>query len=204
MGRRADGTHRRFQEGVEKLRCFQLIAQGIDNVPMMLALHRHPELWNADNFRTTYPGTPHSEADDILLRYTGPGAARSVDTVIEDDKPIWLPAAKVLPWRPIVFDLMRRVEAYQLDRLLITRLRPGARIQPHADNVGEYAANNDERARFHVVLQGLPGSLYHNGGETTQMLTGQVWTFTPREVHAVENNSSDDRVHLIVDVCIAP
>lgn len=186
------------------MRNFQLIATGVDNVPMMLALQRHPELWNADTFRTTYPGTPHSEADDILLRYTGPSAYRSVDTVIEDDRPVWLPAASVLPWKPIVLDLMRRVEAYQLDRLLITRLRPGARIAPHADDVGEYAANNDERARFHVVLQGLPGSLYHNGDESVCMTTGSVWTFMPRLVHSVENGSADDRIHLIVDVCIAP
>lgn len=186
------------------MRYFQIIAQGVDTMPMMLALQRHPELWNADTFRTTYPGTPHSDADDILLRYTGPGAARSVDTVIEDERPVWLPAASKLPWRPIVLDLMRRVEAYQLDRLLITRLRPGARIQAHADNVGAYAAQNDERTRFHIVLQGLPGSLYHNGDETVAMLTGSVWTFTPRQVHAVENNSTDDRVHMIADVCLVP
>ena len=186
------------------MRYFQLIAGGVDTMPMLLALQRHPELWNSDTFRTTYPGTPHSEVDDILLRYTGPSADRSVDTVIEDEQPVWLPAARMLPWRTITLDLMRRVEAYQLDRLLITRLRPGARIAPHADNVGDYAAANNERARFHVVLQGFPGSLYHNGDETVAMLSGQVWTFTPREVHSVENNSSDDRIHLIVDVCLAP
>jgi hypothetical protein len=186
------------------MRYFQQIAAGIDTMPMLLAIHRQPHLWNADRFRTTYPGTPHGEADDILLRYTGPSASRSVDTVIEDDEPVWLPAASALPWKPIVLDLMRRVEAYQLDRLLITRLRPGARIAPHADNVGEYAAANDERARFHVVLQGLPGSLYHNGNEVVCMTTGSVWTFTPREVHSVENNSCDDRLHLIVDLCLVP
>ena len=186
------------------MRYFQQIAAGVDTLPMLLALQRRPELWNADNFRTTYPGTPHAGADDILLRYTGPSANRSVDTVIEDEQPVWLPAASVLPWRPMVLDLMRRVDAYQLDRLLITRLRPGARILPHADNVGDYAASNNERARFHIVLQGLPGSLYHNGDESIQMLTGEVWTFTPREVHAVENNSRDDRLHLIVDVLLIP
>lgn len=186
------------------MRYFQLIATGVDNMPMMLALQRHPELWNADDFRTTYAGTPHGDVDDILLRYSAPSAERTVDTVIEDDRPVWLPAARILPWKPIVLPLMQRVEAYQLDRLLITRLRPGARILPHADDVGKYAASNDERARFHICLQGLPGSLYHNGAETVQMLTGQVWTFTAHEVHSVENNSVDDRVHLIADFCLAP
>jgi hypothetical protein len=32
------------------------------------------------------------------------------------------------------------------------------------------------------------------------MLTGTAWWFQHREVHAVENNSADDRVHLLVDV----
>jgi hypothetical protein len=53
--------------------------------------------------------------------------------------------------------------------------------------------------RFHVVLQGLPGSLYHCGDEVVQMRTGTVWWFQHREVHSVENNSADDRIHLLVD-----
>lgn len=184
------------------MRYFQLIATGVDNMPMMLALQRHPELWNADDFRTTYQGTPHGDVDDILLRYSATSPERTPDTVIEDDQPVWMPAARILPWKPIILPLMQRVEAYRLDRLLVTRLRPGGRIAAHSDG-GDYAAMK-ERARFHICLQGLPGSLYHNGAETVCMRTGEVWTFTPHDVHSVENNSADDRVHLIADFCLAP
>jgi hypothetical protein len=185
------------------MRHFQQIAAGVDVGPLLFALHRHPELWNADRFRTTYPNTPHGEVDDILLRFSDPAACNTVDTVIGDDKPIWHPGATILPWQPIVLDLMRRVGAYQLDRLMVTRLRPGARIAPHADNEGDYV-NAAHRARFHVAVQGLPGSLYHNGDETVCMRTGEVWTFDPLLVHSVENNSGDDRLSLIVDLCLMP
>jgi hypothetical protein len=182
---------------------FLRIAQGVDTMPMLHALQRRPQLWNADRFRTTYPGTPHSEIDDILIRFSDPEKCNTVSTVIGDDKPIWHPAAAVLPWKPIVRALMDRVGAYQLDRLLVTRLKPGGRIAPHADDQGEYV-NDPERERYHVVLQGLPGSLYHNGDETACMLTGEVWMFEPLLVHSIENNSADDRIHLIVDLKLIP
>jgi hypothetical protein len=182
---------------------FQIIAQNVDVLPLQFAIYRHPELWNADRFRTTYPHSPHGEVDDILIRFSDPAVCNTVDTVIGDDRPIWHPAAFILPWQPIVLDLMRRMNAFQLDRLMVTRLRPGARIAPHADNHGDYVHAPD-RARFHVAIQGLPGSLYHNGEETVTMRTGEVWTFNPLLIHSVENNSADDRLSLIVDLCIAP
>ena len=58
--------------------------------------------------------------------------------------------------------------------------------------------------RFHVVLQGLPGSLYRCGDEEVQMLSGQVWWFQHREIHEVLNNSADARLHLLVDMRVPP
>jgi Aspartyl/Asparaginyl beta-hydroxylase len=185
------------------MRNFMLIAQNVDTVPMLHALYRRPELWNADRFRTTYPNTPHAEVDDVLIRFSDPAVCNTASTVIGDDKPVWHPAASVLPWQPIVLDLMRRVAAHRLDRLLVTRLRPGGRIRPHADDQGDYV-HDPERCRYHVVLQGMPGSLYINGDETVCMLTGSVWVFNPLLVHEVVNNSADDRLHLLVDLMIIP
>ena len=171
-------------------------------MPLVMALHTQPHLWNRDNFRTTYTGTPHRDVDDILLRFSSPDKTTDPDHlvgVLEDTGPVFYPAWQALPQaRPIVFDLMRRIEAVSLGRVIITRLRPGARIAPHADTDGAYVAR-DDGLRFHVVLQGLPGSLYHCGGETVQMLSSQVWWFAHKEVHSVENNSADDRLHLLVD-----
>jgi hypothetical protein len=180
---------------------FEQIANGLDVMPVALALQTHPHLWNAHRFRTTYTGTPHTDVDDILLRFSAPEKTADPDhlgDVLEDMEPVFYPAWQELPQvRPIVFDLMRRVEAVSLGRVIITRLQPGGRIAPHADTDGAYVASDG--MRFHVVLQGLPGSLYHCGDEVVQMRTGTVWWFQHREVHSVENNSADDRIHLLVD-----
>jgi hypothetical protein len=184
------------------MRNFQIVATNVDVIPLVMALHTHPQLWNRHNFRTTYTGTPHRDVDDILLRFSAFQKTADPDhleDVLEDLDPVFYPAWKELPQaHPIVFDLMRRVEAHTLGRVIITRLRPGGRICPHADTDGAYVAR-DDGMRFHVVLQGLPGSLYHCGDEVVCMRSSEVWWFNHREVHSVENNSSEDRLHLLVD-----
>jgi hypothetical protein len=189
------------------MRNFQLIAQNIDVIPVLMALQQHPHLWGRNKFRTTYTGTPHGNVDDIWLRFSAPektGNPDELQGVLEDVEPVFYQAWHDLPQvRPIVFDLMRRMEAFSLGRVLITRLRPGGRIAPHADIDGEYVGR-DDGMRFHVVLQGLPGSLYRCGDEVVQMLSGTAWWFQHREVHAVENGSADDRIHLLVDMRVPP
>lgn len=183
---------------------FYRLAEGVDVVPLMHAVARQPDLWNQNRFRTTFPNTPHGDVDDIWLRFSDPAKCSTVGTVIGDDNPIWHSAANRLPQaKPIILDLMRRVDAYELGRVLITKLKPGGRILPHADVHGSYVNTND-RFRYHVVLQGLPGSLYRTGDETVCMRTGEVWWFNPTIEHEILNNSVDDRVHLLVDVRIYP
>lgn len=169
-------------------------------MPTLHALARQPELWNENTFRTTFPNTPHVDVDDIWLRFSDPSNCDTTSHVIGDDKPIWYPAAQAIPQvKPIILDLMRFVDAYELGRVLITRIPPGGRILAHTDDAGDYVMTKD-RVRYHVVIQGLPGSLYRTGDETVNMLTGEVWFFNPLLEHEVLNNSVDDRIHLLVDV----
>lgn len=186
---------------------FHRVAAGVGVGPLMHAIARQPDLWNRNRWRTTYTGTPHGDIDDILLRYSGGAAIAGPDTaeaVQQDDCPVWHPAAARLPQaKPLVLALMQEVGAYQLDRLLVTRLPPGGRILPHADNHGSYV-HRDGAARYHVVLQGLPGSMFRCGGEEVCMRTGEIWWFNPHQVHEVLNNSADDRVHLLVDMLVWP
>lgn len=182
------------------MRYFYKVASGVEVRPLMLALMAREHLWNQQTFRTTFPNTPHAAVDDIWLRFSDPAKCDTTTHVIGDDRPIWFQGAIDLPQvQPIVLDLMKLVGAYELGRLLITRLRPGGRILRHADRDGSYVQTAD-RARYHVVLNGAPGSLYNVADETVQMLTGEVWWFNAHEEHEVVNNSADDRIHLLVDV----
>lgn len=195
------------------MRCFQRIANGVDVGPLAHALQRKPYLWGGDPVRTTFPNSPHAEVDDVLLRFEdmdpemlaeasfGDEAARAT---LEAAPRVWRAAWGELPEaKPLILSLLNRVGAYELARVMITRLKPGGRIYPHADTEGLYA-NLPDIARYHMVLQGLPGSLFHCGPETVQMLTGEVWHFDAHQVHSVENNSTDDRVHMLIDCRLAP
>lgn len=180
---------------------FQRIFDGVDVAKIHHALIRQPALWNDNKFRTTYENTPHVDVDDIIVRYSSPDALNPKNTknVQNDHGAVWYPAAEKLPQiKPVLLDLMRYVDGYQMDRCLITRLKPGGRILPHADNVGDYV-HLEGIARYHIVIQGLPGSLYRCGDETVQMLTGEVWWFDAHKEHEIQNNSADDRIHLMAD-----
>src|SRR5215467_14289057 len=98
------------------MRNFQLVASNVDVMPLILALQIRSHLWNQHNFRTSYTGTPHRDVDDVLLRFSSPEKTvnpEHLNDVLEDMEPVFYPAWQELPQvRPIVFDLMRRVEAH--------------------------------------------------------------------------------------------
>jgi hypothetical protein len=51
------------------LRNFLKIAEGVDVMPLLSALARSPELWNQNLLRTTHQSSPHTQVDDIWLRF---------------------------------------------------------------------------------------------------------------------------------------
>lgn len=162
-------------------------------MPLMLAIQRRPELWNQNTLRTTYPGTPHAQIDDIWLRFNEIPADEI--QVIDDKEAVDYPAYALLPEaRSIVMNVFAAVAGERLGRVLITRLPPGAKIAAHADT-GAPAAYYD---RFHVVLQSA-GSMYRCGDEWAAMETGDVWWFQNAIEHEVVNDGPIDRIHLIID-----
>lgn len=184
------------------MRNFQLMGSGIDMTPLHHALVRQPELWNAEEFRTTYKDTPHGQADDIVIRYSDVSKLDTEDTsnVQNDHGAVWFPAAQKLPEvRPLVMTVMGYTNAYELVRCVISRLEPGSVILPHADDVGDYVHLGDI-ARYHIVVQGLPGSMFRCGNEEVNMKTGEVWWFDAHQEHEIINNSADDRIHLMADL----
>lgn len=176
---------------------FHRLASGIDTSGLLQAVQTRPALWNTNKLRQEFEHSPHRDVEDIWLRFN---AEASVEKCGDDLEGVAYPAWHALPQaRTLVFNLMRYVEAERLGRVMITKLQPGKQILPHADVLGAYAHYYN---RYHIVLQGLPGSLFHCGDETVNMRAGEIWWFNAHEPHAVVNNSADDRVHLLVDVRI--
>jgi len=174
------------------MRHFLQIATGVDVQPLLLALYRQPRLWNQNRIRTTYPGTPHAEVDDILLRFQAPDS-----NVVDENETVWYPAIAALPEaRALVFALMARVQGERLGRVLLTRLPPGKTIARHAD-AGSPAVYYE---RFHVSLQCPPEALFRAGDEVVWMAPGEAWWFNNQAEHQVWNEGETDRIVLIVDI----
>ena len=177
------------------MRNFLNIASGVDVLPVLSALAGNPTLWNADTIRTAHPQSPHSAVDDILLFFNT--VPENPQAVINDIQTHPCNAWFVLsPVKPMILDLMRRVGGVQLGRLLITRLAPGKKIEPHVD----MGAPAEFYQRYHIVLQSAPGCTMRSGGEVIQLSPGEVWWFDNRQEHEVVNNSAADRIVIIADI----
>lgn len=181
------------------MRNFFQLAAGIDTGPTLHALALNADLWNENPLRSQHPGSAHAEADDIWLLFNClPGdPADVVDDIRVEPYRGW---HVLLPLRPLVLDLMRRVEGVGLGRVMVTRLRPGARITPHADA----GAPAEYFSRYQIALQSLPGAIFRIEEEEVGFRTGDVWWIDNRREHEVINNSADDRIVCIVDIRIPP
>lgn len=179
------------------MRNFQLIGSGLEVLPLLHAVTRQKCLWNANTLRTTHGGSPHAQVDDIWLRFNDLTKAASASDVMDQHESICYPAWHALPQaHEIIFNLMRYVHGIRLGRVIITRIAPGKRIEPHIDS-GDHAAYYE---RYHVMLQNAPGSIFRAGDEEVCMKMGEVWWFDNQQEHEVVNNSAVDRLTMIVDI----
>ena len=173
---------------------FLRIAEFVDTLPVLHSLVLNNDLWDENDLRTTHPETVHAETSDIWVFFN-----EITDDVINDIQTIPYRAWDVLlPLRPVIFDLMRRLGGTQLGRVLITRLKPGGKIVPHTDVGAPVNFYN----RYMIALQNLPGSVFIIEDEEVTFKPGEVWWINNGAEHSVVNNSADDRIVCIVDIRI--
>ena len=178
---------------------FKLIARGLAVDPLLCRILTNPELWDLERGRQQYPGSAHTQADAIILRWaeeqTLEAAFRDLDAI---DYPV---IQQLMPEigraYKATLDAIGVHPLADLGRVMITRLPPGAAIVPHVDE-GLYADHYD---RFHLCLQATPGAAQFScGGETVWMFPGDLWWFNHKREHALKNTGLLDRIHLIIDV----
>lgn len=185
---------------------FLKLGSGTSVMPLMLAIHRlakMQEAWKADTYLRDYPQGPFGDTESLILRFPSRSvheteeALQTHDASFDQHENFDQPVFKLLPEaRPLIFQLMTAVQGERLGRVLINKLKPGGRIYPHADT----PVHAEYWDRFHIVLQSAPGSLFRCGDERVNMETGDVWWFNNRLEHEVNNNSVDDRTHMVVDI----
>ena len=81
-------------------------------------------------------------------------------------------------------------------RVLITKLKANTKILPHIDS-GDSLSNCK---RTHIPIQSLPKCIFNVGGEIKHMKEGEIWEINNHnKLHSVENNTDQDRIHIIID-----
>jgi len=175
---------------------FLKLSHGADVMPLLLAVKRQAELWDSFPLRTSFEDSPHVQAHDIVLRAQDPDA-HTLNQAYEKLECIDLMPSQRLPEaNPLIYGLMARVGGQRLGRVIITMLEPGKVILPHEDT----GPNAEYYDRFHVVLQGMPGSIFRIGDEKVMMQSGDIWWINNTVDHECINNSADDRIHMIIDI----
>jgi len=174
---------------------FLRLADAVDVIPALREISTQFGLWNQNTLRTCHPDTAHADVSDIWLWFNE--IPDDPQGVVNDIQTVAYPAWGRLPsLRRLVLDLIHRVDGVQLGRCIVTRLPPGGVITPHVDQ----GAPAEFYTRYQIVLQSLPGALFHCGDETVNFRSGEVWWINNRVTHSVVNNSGDDRIVCIVDI----
>ncbi len=175
---------------------FLLIAQGIDTLPIKLALQVHPELWNVHNERKEFEHSSHKATSDIWLRYNDrKNLTDSYEKFTAEHESVWYPASDLLPLKPLVFGLMSRCMATRLGGVLITKIPAGGKVLPHIDTGWHPEYYN---VKLYVPIQTNPHVVNLVEEEAVVMNEGECWYFDNTKLHSVENNGDDDRITLII------
>lgn len=176
---------------------FQLLAKGVDVSKLKAELDAHPDLWDAVRYRKDGYRTPHSRMSDIWVRYNDirPYEERGDFTGFNDRHvPIWYPAYYLLPeLRRIIHVLAAQFQAEMIGGVLITRIPPGEKIDPHTDE----GWHVDYYDKLYLSIE-AGGAEFSTATEKTVPEVGDLWLFDNKVEHWVINDSPVDRVTLIV------
>lgn len=101
------------------------------------------------------------------------------------------------PFTGLVVQWMyRKAKGQRLGRIQLVNLAPLGEVGLHIDP-GRYFRTY---RRFHVPIVTNPGVRFSNGVEEAHMKAGVMYRLWNIDLHGVRNDSSLERIHLIVDI----
>lgn len=176
------------------LRYFQLIRPQVDPAPFLAEINRLDDPWDIATGRQDKIKVQR-EARAIAIRGLRKSAVGTLDRR-DVHASRYTSTARLFPYTTAFLEQFAQDYGGELARAKIVCLPAGHRVYPHIDR-GEYYAVRD---RFHLVLQGQPGSWLKAGNEQLEMQTGELWRFDNKAVHEAFNGGTGDRIHFIFDL----
>ena len=153
------------------------------------------DLWDKYPQRRTAEASPHSEMTDIWVRYKNPDECIKTgdwSAFTKEHKSDWLediPNVKTIASR-----MMEFVGGDKLGGILITKLPAGGKIQPHTD-AGWHAEYYD---KYYIPIKNCKGAKFCFDNCEIDPDEGDVYAFRNDNNHWVKNDSSEDRIAMIV------
>lgn len=165
-------------------------------------LEANPQVWDARPLRRYT--TVHADISDVWVRfnawenYDQAGGQEALQKfVLGEHESSWYPESDVLPnVKTLIFELMHYFRAERLGTVLITRIPPGKRVNPHTDP--GWAARYYEKIA--VQLKSAPEQAFCYADGRFVCEPGTVYSFDNSQEHWVENQSQVERMTLIICV----
>lgn len=181
------------------MRNFLKIADGFNVEPILFALLKKPELWDQRKMRKEVDGSPHQAMQDIWIRYNDETEFKKTGNYSgfhDMHYPVWYPAANEVPQvKAIALALMSKMNATHLGGILITKIPPGGRIDPHVDSNWHADFYN---CKLYIPLQSNPQCVNRCEEELVVMRPGECWYFNNAVEHEVVNGGDSERMTLII------
>lgn len=151
--------------------------------------------WDRHNARTRYP--VHAQVSDIWVRYNAwENYKGDLHGMSYEHESVWYPAYSELTSLPGVIEACRlHAGAETLGGIFITRLPPGKRVLPHADD-GWHARTYSYK--FALQIAGNACQAFCFEGHQLSAAPGELYAFDNLQTHWVYNMSDEDRITLII------
>jgi len=181
------------------VKSFEKIDLTVNVEPLRKNLVKHPEYFGEYKHRTAHDQSPHREVTDIWVRYNDitpfERGEKPFSEFADKHRSIWYPIASKIPEviEPVT-DIMKFVNGKELGGVLITKLPPGGQVYPHTDS-GWHAEYYD---KYFVPIQNDKGAEFYFIDGVIKPNEGEVYKFDNSYIHWVKNNSTKDRIAMIV------
>jgi mannose-6-phosphate isomerase-like protein (cupin superfamily) len=106
---------------------------------------------------------------------------------------------KLLLTCPYFHEVIRTFET-DIHRARLMSLKPGTALSEHRDYGDQRYSVERGMIRVHIPIRTHPAVAWRLRGKTIPMEAGQAWYVNVCNPHSVENLSSVDRVHLVMDM----
>ncbi len=152
-----------------------------------------PDVWNErDERRKAYV---HAVTSDCWVRFRDMQAWDWSTGLTDEHESVWQPVVHKIPaiWS-IVRKVCRRERPDRLGGVLLTKIPPGGKVEPHIDS-GWHAGFYEKVA---VQIKGDRDQAFCFEDCELRPESGEVYTFRNDVLHWVTNDSTQDRITLII------